>query len=112
MSPTRSHDEAMAEYYQQHPDHAVEQEPQLDEQLAQLLDEGIYDLVHARLLLEHLPERERALDKLVRSLRVGGWIVIEDVDYVSGIPVSALGGVEHEHTQSVRLQHFARGTQL
>jgi probable addiction module antidote protein len=24
MSPTRSHDGAMAEYYQQHPDHAVE----------------------------------------------------------------------------------------
>jgi SAM-dependent methyltransferase len=72
------------------------------------LDEGAYDLVHARLLLEHLPERERGLDKLVRSIRPGGWIVIEDVDYVSGIPISAQGGTEHEHTQSVRLQHFAR----
>jgi SAM-dependent methyltransferase len=79
--------------------HDVIQEP---------LDDGRYDLVHASLLLEHLPERERALNKLVRSLRAGGWIVIEDVDYVCGIPISALGGVEHERTQSVRLEHFAR----
>ena len=41
---------------------------------------GAYDLVHARLLLVHLPERERVLDSLVRSLRPGGWIVIEDFD--------------------------------
>ena len=41
---------------------------------------GAYDLVHARLLLVHLPERERVLDQLVRSLRPGGWIVIEDFD--------------------------------
>jgi SAM-dependent methyltransferase len=72
------------------------------------LEEGAYDLVHARLLLEHLAERELALAKLVRALRPGGWLVVEDVDYVSGIPVSALGAAEHERTQSVRLQHFTR----
>ena len=41
---------------------------------------GAYDLVQARLLLVHLPERERVLDSLVRSLRPGGWIAIEDFD--------------------------------
>ena len=41
---------------------------------------GAYDLVHARLLLVHLPERETVLDSLVRSLRPGGWVVIEDFD--------------------------------
>ena len=41
---------------------------------------GAYDLVHARLLLVHLPERERVLDSLVGSLRPGGWVVIEDFD--------------------------------
>lgn len=44
------------------------------------LEEGHFDLVHARLLLEHLPERLAVLDKLVASLRPGGWLVIEDVD--------------------------------
>ena len=44
------------------------------------LEEGHYDLVHARLLLEHLPERFAVLDKLVTSLRPGGWLMIEDVD--------------------------------
>jgi predicted methyltransferase len=41
---------------------------------------GTYNLVHARLLLVHLPERERVLDSLVRSLQPGGWIMIEDFD--------------------------------
>jgi SAM-dependent methyltransferase len=41
---------------------------------------GAYDLVHARLLLVHLPERERVLDSLVSSLRLGGWLVVEDFD--------------------------------
>jgi SAM-dependent methyltransferase len=71
------------------------------------LEESAFDLVHARLLLEHLRERDAVLRKLVKSLRPGGWLVIEDVDYVSGIPISQLGASEHEHTQSVRLSAFA-----
>lgn len=71
------------------------------------LEVGEFDLVHARLVLEHLPERDAVLEKLVRALRPGGWIVVEDVDYVSGVPISALGAVEHERTQSVRLDVFA-----
>ncbi|MDQ7904349.1 class I SAM-dependent methyltransferase [Phytohabitans sp. ZYX-F-186] len=37
-----------------------------------------YDLVHARLLLLHLPERERVLRKLAAALRPGGSLVVED----------------------------------
>jgi SAM-dependent methyltransferase len=43
---------------------------------------GAYDLVHARLLLVHLPERDTVLDSLVGSLRPGGWALIEDFDNV------------------------------
>ena len=39
-----------------------------------------FDLVHARLVLNHLPERLRVLDRLVESLRPGGWLVLEDFD--------------------------------
>jgi SAM-dependent methyltransferase len=49
------------------------------------LDEAAFDIVHARLVLEHLPDRLVVLAKLVRSLRPGGRILIEDFDH------SALG---------------------
>ena len=71
------------------------------------LESCAFDLVHARLLLEHLPEREAVLQKLVAALKPGGWLIAEDVDYVSAIPVSALGGKEHAHTQAMRLHMFA-----
>jgi len=40
-----------------------------------------FDLVHARALLEHVPERDVALANLVRSLRPGGWLLAEDVAF-------------------------------
>lgn len=45
--------------------------------------EGEFDLVHTRLLLEHLPARDAALDRLVRALRPGGWLVVEDYDWTT-----------------------------
>jgi SAM-dependent methyltransferase len=45
--------------------------------------EGSFDLIHARLLLEHLPGRDRVLDQLVGRLRPGGWLLIEDYDWTS-----------------------------
>jgi SAM-dependent methyltransferase len=47
------------------------------------LEDGAYDLVHARLVLEHLPERDRVLRRLVAALRPGGWLVLEDFDWAS-----------------------------
>ena len=44
------------------------------------LEEGVYDLVHTRLLLMHLPDRARAVEHMVRSLRPGGWLLAEDYD--------------------------------
>jgi SAM-dependent methyltransferase len=42
-------------------------------------DDG-FDLVHARLVLIHVRERERALDHMISTLRPGGWVLIEDFD--------------------------------
>jgi SAM-dependent methyltransferase len=41
---------------------------------------GPFDLIHARLLLVHLPERESVMSKMIAALRPGGWLVIEDAD--------------------------------
>ena len=42
-----------------------------------------FDLVHARLILVHLPERELALAKMVAALKPGGWLVCEEFDSLS-----------------------------
>jgi SAM-dependent methyltransferase len=42
--------------------------------------DGPFDLVHARLLLVHVPERDRALAAMVSVLRPGGWLVVEEAD--------------------------------
>ncbi|MPY34943.1 methyltransferase domain-containing protein [Streptomyces adustus] len=39
-----------------------------------------FDLVHARLVLVHVPDRERALQSMINALRPGGWLLIEDAD--------------------------------
>lgn len=44
------------------------------------LPEASFDLVVARLVLQHLPERLAVLDKLVRALKPGGWLHIEEFD--------------------------------
>jgi SAM-dependent methyltransferase len=49
----------------------------------QPLPQGAFDLVHARLLLEHLPSRDDVLSDLTRALRPGGWLLIEDFDWAT-----------------------------
>lgn len=41
---------------------------------------GPFDLVHARLLLVHVPERDSALAAMASVLRPGGWLVVEEAD--------------------------------
>jgi len=41
---------------------------------------GTFDLIHARLVLTHVPERDAALSGMIRALRPGGWLVLEDAD--------------------------------
>jgi SAM-dependent methyltransferase len=45
------------------------------------LPQSEFDLVHARLVLEHLTDRRQILERLAGALRPGGWIVIEDYDW-------------------------------
>jgi SAM-dependent methyltransferase len=70
------------------------------------VEERAFDLIHARLVLEHLPERDLVVPKLASALTSGGWLLVESVDYVSAVPVSELGAREHERSQSLRLRQF------
>jgi 2-polyprenyl-3-methyl-5-hydroxy-6-metoxy-1,4-benzoquinol methylase len=49
------------------------------------LPERAFDLVHARLVLQHVPARDGALTRLAASLKQGGWLLIEDMDSRPGI---------------------------
>src|SRR5262249_55045881 len=40
-----------------------------------------FDLVHTRLVLTHLPERERVLKKMADAVKPGGWILVEEPDF-------------------------------
>ena len=60
------------------------------------LPEYQFDLAHARLVLMHLPGRELALQRILASLKPGGWIVLEEFDTLSVFPDSAVNPDEEE----------------
>lgn len=44
------------------------------------LPDAAFDLVHVRLVLRHLPERDAVLRKLVAALKPGGWLQVDEFD--------------------------------
>jgi SAM-dependent methyltransferase len=48
------------------------------------LPEAAFDLVCARMVLRNLPERHAVLDRLVRALRPGGWLQVDELDISYG----------------------------
>ena len=51
--------------------------------LADPLEPGHYDLVHCRALLCHLADPRQAVRAMAAAVQPGGWLLIEDADYVS-----------------------------
>jgi SAM-dependent methyltransferase len=47
------------------------------------LPDAAFDLIHARLVLIHVPARESALVRLISSLKPGGWLLMEEYDSCS-----------------------------
>jgi len=50
-------------------------------------DGGPFHLVHARLVLIHLPQRRAILDRLIAATKPGGWLLIEEFDCTSPLRV-------------------------
>ncbi|MFE9243530.1 class I SAM-dependent methyltransferase [Nocardiopsis sp. NPDC006938] len=48
------------------------------------LPEASFDLIHSRLVLLHLPEREAVLERLVRALKPGGVLQLDEFDITYG----------------------------
>jgi SAM-dependent methyltransferase len=47
--------------------------------VVEVLEPDAFDGAHARALLEHLPDRAKAIEHIVQGLRRGGWLLAEDV---------------------------------
>jgi len=45
------------------------------------IDDRKFDLIHARLVLEHVPTRSEVVTQLTEMLEPGGWLVLEDIDF-------------------------------
>lgn len=45
------------------------------------LPDSAFDFVHARWILHHLHEPERAIRRMVDALRPSGWLLLEEVDF-------------------------------
>jgi len=44
------------------------------------LPDTTFDLIHTRLVLIHVPQREATIPRLATALKPGGWLVVEDYD--------------------------------
>jgi SAM-dependent methyltransferase len=58
------------------------------------LPQAKFDLVHFRLVLGHLPNRDEVLARLVTALRPGGWILAEEFDSWSLRPDRSINEAE------------------
>src|SRR5262249_24957355 len=66
--------------------------------LADELEAAHYDLVHCRFVLEHLPDAQRGLRRLLDAVRPGSWLVVEDFDG------SALRAADPAHSRSAEFE--------
>ncbi|WP_030905481.1 class I SAM-dependent methyltransferase [Streptosporangium amethystogenes] len=55
-----------------------------------------FDLIHARLVLSHLPRRSQVLRRLRAALRPGGWLQIDEIDITRWVAPPTPGGREGE----------------
>jgi SAM-dependent methyltransferase len=65
--------------------------------------EAGFDLVHARLVLVHVPQRDEALRRMVAALRPGGRLLIEDFD-VSLQPLACVEAREEAEHRANRVR--------
>lgn len=76
--------------------------------VADELEEDAYNLVHSRLVLDHLPARHQVLKRMAAALRPGGWMVQEVFDWSSLVVARAsVGGELHTRLYESLREVFA-----
>lgn len=69
------------------------------------LEKERYDLVHCRFLLMHLNDFQVALQNMAQAVRPGGWLIVEELDYITKIEVNIHDnpGLKRLHEEGERL---------
>ncbi|HEY2299291.1 MAG TPA: methyltransferase domain-containing protein [Jatrophihabitans sp.] len=68
--------------------------------VADVVPQAEFDVVHSRLVLEHLADRDAVLAKLVKALRPGGTLVIEDYDWTA-FGIESADGAEQRGAEGI-----------
>ena len=88
-------------------------EDNLEVERRNILTDGLpgdaYDLVHARALLMHLPNREKLVEEMAATLRPGGWLVVEDLDTFPFLALSE-GVYAEVWTKAIEAFHMANAS--
>jgi SAM-dependent methyltransferase len=58
-----------------------------------------FDLAHARLVLQHLAAREEAVKRMAAAVVPGGWVVAEELDFISSAAATPLGARSFERVE-------------
>jgi SAM-dependent methyltransferase len=75
------------------------------------LEEGAFDLAHARAVIMHIPDHQSALERVVAAVRPGGWVVIEDVIF-GGVMAAALAGHSFPAEHGPLVERIYRAAEL
>jgi SAM-dependent methyltransferase len=71
------------------------------------LTEGEFDLVHARLLLAWLAEPQRGLERMVATLKAGGCLLVEEMDFHTVVPDPRLDRASSElFSRAIEAHHL------
>ncbi len=76
------------------------------------LQQACFDLVHARYVLIHVPDVERALSAMLASLKPGGWLLLEEPDFSASRPAAgdpALMAAVTRVNQAIRAMYETLG---
>jgi SAM-dependent methyltransferase len=68
----------------------------------QALPPGEFDLVHARLLLEHFPARGDVLSNMIGAAKPGGWVFLEDLDWATALVIDPPSDVHRRVASAIR----------
>lgn len=74
--------------------------------LADDLPRASFDLVHLRLLLAWLPEPRAVVERVLRALKPGGWLVAEELDFASVATAQAPDGRARASFERVLAAHL------